>query len=74
MTRFSARARKYLMALGGIGMLVGLRYLEVEIPGLPQWVMEVLVGLAVSEGVYQTPNNIIRRVESQPIDISGDDA
>jgi hypothetical protein len=24
--------------------------------------------------VYQTPNNIIRRVESQPIDISGDDA
>jgi xanthosine utilization system XapX-like protein len=56
MTRFSARARKYLMALGGIGMLVGLRYLEVEIPGLPQWVMEVLVGLAVSEGVYQAPN------------------
>jgi xanthosine utilization system XapX-like protein len=74
MTRFSARARKYIMALGGIGMLVGLRYLEVEIPGLPQWVMEVLVGLATAEGVYQTPNNIIRRVESQPIDISGDDA
>jgi xanthosine utilization system XapX-like protein len=74
MTRFSARARKYLMALGGIGMLVGLRYLEVEIPGLPQWVMEVLVGLAVSEGVYQTPNNIIRRVERPPFEISDDDA
>jgi hypothetical protein len=57
MTRFSARARKYLVAVGGIGMLVGLHWLEVEIPGLPQWVMEVLVGLAVSEGVYRAPNS-----------------
>jgi xanthosine utilization system XapX-like protein len=57
MTRFSARARKYLMALGGIGLLVGLRYLDVEIPGLPEWVLEVMVGLAVSEGVYRAPNN-----------------
>jgi hypothetical protein len=74
MTRFSARARKYLIALGGIGLLVLLRYLEMEIPGLSNDVRDVLVGLATAEGVYQTPNNIIRRVESQPIDISGDDA
>jgi hypothetical protein len=38
-------------------MLVGLHWLEVEIPGLPQWVLDVLVGLAVSEGVYQSPNS-----------------
>jgi xanthosine utilization system XapX-like protein len=56
MTRFSARARKYIVALGGMGLLVGLHYLEVEIPGLPEWVMDVLIGLAVSEGVYQAPN------------------
>ena len=27
MRRFSARSRKYMVALGGIGLLIGLRYL-----------------------------------------------
>jgi hypothetical protein len=57
MTRFSARARKYIIALGGVGLLVLLRYLEMEIPGLSNDVRDVLVGLATAEGVYRTPNS-----------------
>jgi hypothetical protein len=56
MRRFSARARKYMVALGGIALLIGLRYLDVEIPGLPEAVRDTLVGLAAAEGVYQVSN------------------
>jgi hypothetical protein len=56
MRRFSARARKYMVALGGIALLIGLRYLDIEIPGLPEAVRDTLVGLAAAEGVYQVSN------------------
>ena len=56
MRRFSAQARKYMVALGGIGLLVGLRYLEIDIPGLPEAVRDTLLGLAAAEGVYQVSN------------------
>jgi hypothetical protein len=54
--RFSARARKYMVALGGVGLLIGLRYLEIDVPGLPEAVRDTLVGLAAAEGVYQVSN------------------
>lgn len=51
-----ARYRKFFVALCGIGVLVGLRYAEVEIPGLDAIVRDVIVGALVSWGVYQVPN------------------
>lgn len=56
MTRFSARARKYWFAFGGIGLLIGLRYFEIDIPGFPDIVRDMIVGLAAAEGVYQASN------------------
>lgn len=56
MTRFSARARKYWFAVGGIALLVGLRYYDIEIPGFPDVMRDILIGLAASEGVYQAAN------------------
>ena len=45
-----------MVALGGIGLLIGLRYLEIDVPGLPEAVRDTLVGLATAEGVYQVAN------------------
>lgn len=54
--RFSAEARKYLVALVGIAALVALDYFKINIPGVPDIVRNILVGLFVSEGVYQASN------------------
>lgn len=51
-----ARYSKAFVALFGIGALIGLRYYEVEIPGLDAIVRDVIVGALVSWGVYQVPN------------------
>jgi hypothetical protein len=56
MERFSKNARKYLTCLIGIGLLIGMRYLEIEIPGLPALVSDLIGGLLVAESVYQLPN------------------
>lgn len=56
MERFTKNARKYLTALVGIGLLVGMRYLEIEIPGLPAIVSDLVAGALVAEAVYQLPN------------------
>lgn len=56
MERFTANARKYLVAVVGVGLLVGLRYLEIEIPGLPDIVRDLIVAAIAAEAVYQVPN------------------
>jgi hypothetical protein len=56
MERFTKEARKYWVAAGGIGLLIALRYLDVEIPGLPTFVFELIVGAFTAEAVYQTRN------------------
>ena len=56
MRRFSAKSRKYLVALGGVWLLIGFRYLQIDVPGLPEAVRDTLVGLAAAEGVYQVSN------------------
>ena len=50
------RYRKFLVAAGGIGLLIGLRYYEIEIPGLDAIVLDLIVGTLVSWGVYQVKN------------------
>jgi hypothetical protein len=45
-----------LVALGGVGLLIGFRYLQIDVPGLPEAVRDTLVGLAAAEGVYQVSN------------------
>lgn len=57
MERFTARARKYLFALGGVGLLILMQRLEISIPGLPDIVRDLLIGLVASEGVYQAAND-----------------
>lgn len=50
------RYRKFLVAAGGIGLLIGLRYFEIELPGFDAVVRDLVVGMLVSWGVYQVPN------------------
>ena len=47
---------KFFVALFGIGALIGLRHLEVDIPGLDAIVRDLIVGALVAGGVYQVPN------------------
>ena len=56
MRRFSTKSRKYMVALGGVGLLMGFRYLQIDVPGLPEAVRDTLVGVAAAEGVYQISN------------------
>ena len=56
MNRFTANARKYLVALLGVGLLVAMRHLDVEIPGLPDIVRDLIAGAFIAEAVYQAPN------------------
>lgn len=58
MERFSKNARKYLTALIGVGLLVGMRYLEIDIPGLPAIVSDLVAGALVAEAVFQIPNSV----------------
>lgn len=57
MERFTKRASKYLFALGGIAALIALQQYGISIPGLPDVVGQLVVGLAVAEGVYQVRNS-----------------
>jgi len=56
MTRFSARARKYLFALGGVALLIAMQRYQIAIPGMDEMVSQVIAGLLIAEGVYQAPN------------------
>lgn len=56
MERFTRRARKYIVALIGVGVLVGLRYMDIDIPGLPEIARDLLVAALTAEAVYQAPN------------------
>jgi hypothetical protein len=47
---------KFFVAAGGIGLLLGLQYAHVEIPGLADVVRDLIVGALVAGGVYQVPN------------------
>jgi hypothetical protein len=57
MLRFSARARKYLFCVGGIGLLIAAQQYDLSIPGLPDMVRDMIMGLLVAEGVFQAPNS-----------------
>lgn len=48
--------RKFIVAAGGIALLIGFRAFEVELPGLDAIVRDLIVGALVSWGVYQVPN------------------
>jgi hypothetical protein len=48
--------RKFIVAAGGIGLLIGFRAFEIELPGLDTLVRDLIVGALVSWGVYQVPN------------------
>lgn len=50
------KCSKFFVAAFGIGSLIGLRYFEVEIPGLDAIVRDLIVGALVAGGVYQVPN------------------
>ena len=56
MIRFSAQARKYLIALGGVGLLVACNRLGLEIPGLPDLIRDCLIAIITAEGVYRVRN------------------
>lgn len=56
MIRFTKRARKYWFAIGGIALFIAMNRFQIEIPGLPDLVRDLLIGLAVSEGVFQARN------------------
>ena len=51
-----ARYSKFFVAAGGIGMLIGLQYFKIVIPGLPDIVRDLIVGALAAGGVYQVPN------------------
>jgi hypothetical protein len=51
------RYRKFFVAFGGVGLLIGLRHFEVEIPGFDAIVRDLIVGALVAGGVYQVPND-----------------
>ncbi|ESY63877.1 MULTISPECIES: hypothetical protein [Mesorhizobium] len=50
------RYAKFVVALVGIGTLIGLQQAGVEIPGLADIVRDLIVGALVAGGVYQVPN------------------
>lgn len=52
-----ARYRKFFAALIGVSALFALRYYEVEILGLDQVVLELIVSALTAAGVYQVPND-----------------
>lgn len=56
MIRFSAQARKYVVAIVGIAGLIALRHFQIEIPGVPDLVRDAIAGVLVAEGVYQAKN------------------
>jgi hypothetical protein len=47
---------KFFVAVGGIGLLIGVRHFEIAIPGLDAIVRDLIVGALVAGGVYQVPN------------------
>ena len=69
MIRFSAQARKYLIALGGVGLLVAcnrlgleipglpdLIHFDINIPGLPEIIRDVIIAIVATEGVFRIAN------------------
>lgn len=50
------RYSKFLVAAGGVAVLIGLQQYQVEIPGLADVVRDLIVGALVAGGVYQVPN------------------
>ena len=56
MIRFSAQARKYLIALGGVGLLVACNHFDINIPGLPEIIRDVIIAIVATEGVFRIAN------------------
>jgi hypothetical protein len=51
-----AKYAKFLVAVVGIGTLIGLQRANVEIPGLADIVRDLIVGALIAGGVYHVPN------------------
>lgn len=51
------RYRKLIAAVLGIGVLIGMRYLNVEVPGLQPIIIDLVIGGLTSLGVYQATND-----------------
>jgi len=51
------RYRKLIAAFLGLGILFGIRYAGVEIPGLDALVVDLLGSMLTAFGVYQVPND-----------------
>ena len=50
------RYNKLLAATLGLGLLLATSYWNISIPGLDQFVMELILTVATAFGVYQVPN------------------
>lgn len=53
-----AKYSKFLIAVAGIAVLIGLQQFQVEIPGLGDVVRDLIVGALVAGGVYQVENKV----------------
>ena len=51
------RYRKAIAAVIGVGAMIALRELEIELPGFDAIVRDIIVGAFVSWGVYRVPND-----------------
>lgn len=51
------RYRKFIVAVLGVGAMIGMRYYGVTIPGLDAVVLDLIVGALTSWGVYQAAND-----------------
>ncbi len=51
-----AKYRKLIAALIGFAILLTLRFNDIDIFGMDQFVMEMVVSAATVFGVYQSPN------------------
>lgn len=50
------RYKKLIPAIVGVSLLIGLKYLDIDIPGFASIVLDWLVGSATVFGVYQVKN------------------
>lgn len=48
---------KFIVAVGGLGLLFALRHYDITLPGIDQVVMESIVSALTAAGVYQARNS-----------------
>jgi len=53
-----AKYRKLIAAFVGVLILLWLRFNDIDVFGLDQFVMELVISAATLFGVYQAPNEI----------------